>query len=236
MKAANTSRATTTILYVDDESPARNYFMDTFGDDYEVIMASDVASAMEILEQASNDIDVIVTDYQMPGQNGADLIRHASTKYPDIVRVVATAHADKQVLMNSVNSGGVFHIFEKPLDPVAVKEALNSSKCQKQKLDIHYPADWAAENNKKLVKQSEKKITFSIRALDDKRYNSALTQALSTLKKAGYDVTACFQEWAMAKHTIESVLDMGSYLEERAKHLKDTSLSFPHLEKTTSDA
>src|SRR3954447_18060715 len=109
-------RSVVTVLYVDDEDLARKYFVRVIEADYEVLTASSVDAALAILESPHNKIDVLVTDYRMPGRAGGELLRQVEQHYPHIIRILVTAYANKDVLMETVNAGEIFRILEKPLD------------------------------------------------------------------------------------------------------------------------
>lgn len=116
-----------TILYVDDEEMARKYFVRAVGADYEVLTASSVDEAIDILEEPHSGVDVLVTDFRMPGRDGGDLLRQVERRYPHIIRILLTAYADKDVLLETVNSGEIFRILEKPLDLMAVRSTLRQA-------------------------------------------------------------------------------------------------------------
>ncbi|MBB5423065.1 hybrid sensor histidine kinase/response regulator [Paraburkholderia atlantica] len=113
-----------TLLYVDDEELACKYFARTVGADYEVLLATSSDEAIAILEQDSARIAVLVTDFRMPGRDGGDLLRQVALEYPHIVRILVTAYADVEMLLQTVNTGEVFRILEKPLKPAAVRDTL----------------------------------------------------------------------------------------------------------------
>ncbi|ASW02474.1 hybrid sensor histidine kinase/response regulator [Paraburkholderia aromaticivorans] len=113
-----------TILYVDDEELAGKYFARAVDADYEVLLARSSDEAIAVLQQDSARIAVLVTDFRMPGRDGGDLLRQVAQEYPHIVRILVTAYADVDVLLQTVNTGEVFRILEKPLRPVSVRETL----------------------------------------------------------------------------------------------------------------
>ncbi|MGF6773577.1 two-component system response regulator PhcR [Paraburkholderia sp. GAS199] len=113
-----------TLLYVDDEELARKYFARAVGGDYEVLVAGSSDEAIALLQQESARIAVLVTDFRMPGRDGGDLLRQVALEYPHIVRILVTAYADVDVLLQTVNTGEVFRILEKPLKPASVRETL----------------------------------------------------------------------------------------------------------------
>ncbi|HEX8160942.1 MAG TPA: hybrid sensor histidine kinase/response regulator [Pyrinomonadaceae bacterium] len=59
---------------------------------YEVLLAPDVPRALELLEQ--NEIDLLLTDWAMPGMNGGDLISKmkSDSRWQSIPTVVLTGH------------------------------------------------------------------------------------------------------------------------------------------------
>ena len=113
-----------TILYVDDEELARKYFTRSFGADYEVLTASGADAAIEILQDKDKQVSILVTDYRMPSRNGGDLLRQIACEFPYVVRILVTAYADREVLLDTANTGEVFRIIEKPLDLDEVRIAL----------------------------------------------------------------------------------------------------------------
>jgi two-component system response regulator YesN len=48
-----------------------------------------------LLEEASVPIDVVFTDYNMPGINGVELIEQAAKKWPKIKFVLASGYLDE---------------------------------------------------------------------------------------------------------------------------------------------
>jgi two-component system response regulator PhcR len=122
-----TQQARQTVVYVDDEELARKYFARSAGSDYEVLLASDADEALTILRLEGPRVAVVVTDFRMPGRHGDDLLRQVSHEYPHIVRILVTAYADGNALQETVNSGEVFRILEKPLGVSTVREVLASA-------------------------------------------------------------------------------------------------------------
>lgn len=62
------------VLLVDDElSSAEVLALILAGEGYQVTLAADARQALAVLEQAAPDL--LVTDFMMPGMNGAELVR-----------------------------------------------------------------------------------------------------------------------------------------------------------------
>ncbi len=114
-----------TVLYVDDDELARKYFKLSFGTDYHVLTADGADAALDMLRDVDFRIDVVVTDYQMPGRDGGELLGQIEKEFPHIVRILVTAYADKNLLLKAAGSGEIFRILEKPLDVAVVKNSLH---------------------------------------------------------------------------------------------------------------
>jgi len=112
------------VLYVDDEEMACKYFQRAVGRDFKVFVAAGAEQAIAMLGDESLSIGILVTDYRMPERDGVSLLRQVEQELPHVVRVLVTAYADREVLLESINSGEVFRILEKPLDMRQVTETL----------------------------------------------------------------------------------------------------------------
>ena len=115
------------ILFVDDEASSRKWFALTFGDEFSVVTASGVSEALKLLAQRGHEFAVLVTDYRMPEQDGMNLLRAVQRDFRHLVRLLATAYAEKEVAIAAVNQGKVLRILEKPLDETPTREALREA-------------------------------------------------------------------------------------------------------------
>ena len=101
------------VLALDDEesilaSLERNFLREP----YRVTMSTQVEKAWEAL--ASEKIKVVISDQRMPGVSGVDFLKQVKEKYPDIVRILLTGHADMQAAEEAVNLGEVYRFLTKP--------------------------------------------------------------------------------------------------------------------------
>ncbi|HEV7815662.1 MAG TPA: hybrid sensor histidine kinase/response regulator [Janthinobacterium sp.] len=120
----NEERNAVTVLYVDDEDLARKYFVRAYQGEFDVLEADGVDAALALLD-GGRQIDVLVTDYRMPQRLGGELLRHVELYHPHIVRILVTAFADKDVLLDTVNGGEIFRVLEKPLDMAMLRSTLH---------------------------------------------------------------------------------------------------------------
>ncbi|HEY4296715.1 MAG TPA: hybrid sensor histidine kinase/response regulator [Paraburkholderia sp.] len=124
---SDTTQPPFSILFVDDEEMSRNHFARAIRADYCVHVAQSADEAIAVLSRHGAEIAVLVTDYRMPGRDGDDLLREVAQAYPQIVRILVTAYADKDMLLQTVNTGDVFRILEKPLRTEKVREVLQQA-------------------------------------------------------------------------------------------------------------
>jgi DNA-binding NtrC family response regulator len=105
---------TGTVLLVDDdvdlvESMARGLRHAN----YRVLVAHGGPEALETL--AAEAVDVLVTDLEMPGMDGLELLDRSRDLRPDAVRIVLTGHASAQSAMEAINHDEVHRYLAKPL-------------------------------------------------------------------------------------------------------------------------
>lgn len=105
------------VLYVDDEPKARQYFVESFEDEFPVYTAANAEEACAILKSRADEIGVLVSDQRMPGEKGVDLLERARKLNPNLVRILVTAYSDYQTVVDAVNNGRVFRYLHKPWDP-----------------------------------------------------------------------------------------------------------------------
>jgi two-component system, response regulator PhcR len=115
------------ILFVDDEPQACKWFARTFCGEFTILTAPGVDEALALLRERAGEVAVVVTDFRMPRRDGLDLLRAVQREFRHLVRLLATAHADKDVAIAAVNEGKVLRILEKPLDEEATNEALREA-------------------------------------------------------------------------------------------------------------
>jgi two-component system response regulator PilR (NtrC family) len=92
------------ILVVDDERSMQE-FLEIFlrGEGYEVATAGDVPSARAMLE--NDDFDVVISDIQMPGGSGLDLLHAARDASPDAIVIMMTAYASTETAITAMKEG-----------------------------------------------------------------------------------------------------------------------------------
>ncbi len=115
------------ILFVDDEPQTRKWFARLFADEFTILTAGGVDEALQLLQGRGAAIAVLVTDYRMPGRDGLALLSAVQHEHRHVVRLLATAYAEKNVAVAAINQGRVVRILEKPFDGALVREALREA-------------------------------------------------------------------------------------------------------------
>ncbi|HEX8298427.1 MAG TPA: response regulator transcription factor [Rubricoccaceae bacterium] len=73
-------------------------------------------SAEEVLDQlAELDCDLVVTDYRLPGLNGADLVRRLREVRPDLPAIVVSGHEDDAFAREALEAGAVAFLKKRTL-------------------------------------------------------------------------------------------------------------------------
>ena len=92
------------LLIVDDEKPTRDGLRSALEDRYEVYVAEDSASAIELLE--SETFDVLLTDFRLPNnEDGMKLIRRAKTLPKQPICILMTAYGSEELAVEALKHG-----------------------------------------------------------------------------------------------------------------------------------
>jgi DNA-binding NtrC family response regulator len=105
------------ILILDDETAVLNALRRTlrsaFPTETVVIETFDEPEAA-VHRAGEQEFDVVISDYRMPGLNGADVLQLVKGLQPDAVRIVVSASTDSGDIIASVNRAEVFRFLAKP--------------------------------------------------------------------------------------------------------------------------
>ncbi len=101
-----------TILVVDDEIVCLEYYGEAISDmGYRVLTAADPAAALQLA--CDNVIDLMVTDYMMPGMNGLELAAAFRKITPSVPIIMMTAQASVESYLRA-RSEGIVEYINKP--------------------------------------------------------------------------------------------------------------------------
>ncbi len=108
-----TVSASRTILVVDDEENVRRSLHQVLHrEGYTVLVAEDAEKALDLL--AKQRIHVLISDQNMPGLSGIDLLKLVGVRHPRVVRIMVTADRDPETVVRSINESEVYRFIRKP--------------------------------------------------------------------------------------------------------------------------
>lgn len=120
------------ILVVDDNARARQSIADVLGAIGHDVQA--VGGAAEALKTLANEIfDVVVTDLQMPGMNGLELMRALTERRIDAQVVMVTAFASVSTAVEAMRIGA-FDYIEKPFDAEQLEKLVDRALASGERL------------------------------------------------------------------------------------------------------
>ena len=71
-----------------------------------------------------NPVDIVLTDWNMPGKNGLDLVKDIRAEGSQVPIIMLTTEAERQRVIDAV-AAGVSDYLIKPFTPEALREKLN---------------------------------------------------------------------------------------------------------------
>ena len=104
---------TQTVLFVDDDANLlAGVLRSVRGEPYRCLTATSGEMALEML--ASKPMDVVVSDEQMPGMGGLELLTTVHQRHPEIVNVMLSGQASIGTVVRALNQGQIFRFLIKP--------------------------------------------------------------------------------------------------------------------------
>ena len=91
------------LLIVDDEKPTREGLRAALEDRYDVYIAEDAATAMQLLEKEH--FDVLLTDFRLPGDDGMKLIARAKSLSKPPICILMTAYGSEELAVQAMKNG-----------------------------------------------------------------------------------------------------------------------------------
>ena len=143
-----------------------------------VFDAPDAETALAVMEREP--VQVVVSDYRMPGMSGVEFLRIVKERWPRIQRVLLTGQADSSAIEEAVNRSEIFRFIWKPWDDGHLLITIQSAVDQ----------FWTTGENERLqalVSDRNAELEALNRDLDGKL--AARTQALM---RAAQEWRACF--------------------------------------------
>ena len=124
-----------TILLVDDDPNVLAALSRALRKEvYQVATAGSSAEAISILSRQR--VDLVVSDEEMPGGSGSDLLARVRRSWPETARFILTGRATVDTAVRAINDGAVSRFLIKPCDPeelrVAIRQVLRQRDLEMQ--------------------------------------------------------------------------------------------------------
>jgi FixJ family two-component response regulator len=114
------------ILCVDDEKNVLRALKRAFLDeDYEILTAESAEEALDIISR--EEVQLVISDYRMPGQNGVEFLREVCRRRPETVRIVLSGYADAAAIVSAINEGQIYKFIPKPWDDDELKMSIDNA-------------------------------------------------------------------------------------------------------------
>jgi DNA-binding NtrC family response regulator len=103
-----------TLLIVDDDKNTRDGLQRALQRNYTPLVAESAEAALKILAQKSN-VDVMLSDLRMPGENGLSLLKQVQAHYPAVTCILLTAYGTVADAVEAMKQGA-YDFLMKPIN------------------------------------------------------------------------------------------------------------------------
>lgn len=170
-----------TILAIDDEENNLSLLRRTLRNNYNVLVASSGAEALDIIQEHGNEISLIVSDQKMPIMEGTEFFQRISENYPDIVKILLTGHSNIDILIDAINECHLFQYILKPFEPeqlcMIIESGIKKYELSSSKIQI-------LQDLSELFYKTIKSIAFALDAKDEYTHGHSMRVTLYSLALA----------------------------------------------------
>ena len=154
------------ILVVDDEETVRESLAAILErEGYRVFQAESGDEGLRVLKETPG-IQLVISDHNMPGMSGIELLKLVRERYPNVTRIMLTGDPDPQVIIRSINEGEVYRFIKKPWDNTMLRVTIYFA----------FEAIQLEEENRRLVAALRRQMNFLTDLERDFPYLAALTR------------------------------------------------------------
>ncbi len=126
-----------TILYAEDEASLREITLNILkGFTKKQFVAKDGREGLELFKENEEEIDLIITDVNMPHMNGLEMIKEIKQLNPNIPIIVATAFSNTEYLLEAIDIGVDKYVL-KPIDMKKLLQTMSQSLLYHELKDLY---------------------------------------------------------------------------------------------------
>ena len=114
------------VLFVDDDPnilSGLRRMLRSMRDRWEMNFVGGGEAALALLETTPH--DVLVTDIQMPGMDGSQLLAAVAERYPAMVRIILSGHSEQEAVLRAAATSHQY--LSKPCDPEMLRQKVTSA-------------------------------------------------------------------------------------------------------------
>lgn len=114
------------VLIIDDQEEVLDtsrMMLENLG--HECQVSSDPFAGMEIIDQQHANLDLVISDYSMPGLNGLDIANRCAEQYPELQVILTTGYGDVLPQKTLLANKRQLRILRKPFSFKELKSLLN---------------------------------------------------------------------------------------------------------------
>lgn len=131
------------LLIVDDEKTTREGLRAALEENYDVYLAEDSQTAMDLLERES--FDVLLTDFRLPKEDGMKLISRAKSLAKPPICILMTAYGSEEVAVEAMKRGADDYIAKGRLQidelEMRISRALRQQNLEQENVDLRKQLD-----------------------------------------------------------------------------------------------
>ena len=113
------------LLYIDDEINSLFLFKELFKKWFTVYTLDDPTKAFDLISKEG--INVLITDYLMPGMNGLELAQKLHESFPTVIVIILTAYDDRDIMLQAINKELIFRYIMKPWKKAELEEVIRQA-------------------------------------------------------------------------------------------------------------
>lgn len=155
-----------TILYAEDEKDLREVTHQILkGFTKKQYVAQNGQEGLELFKKYEKEIDLIITDVNMPILNGLDMVKEIKKININIPIIVATAFSNKEYLLEAIDIGVDKYVL-KPIDIAKLLQVMSQSLVYHELKDLYTDKLTNLPNRNKLKKDLEEDAQHLVALLD----------------------------------------------------------------------
>ena len=118
------------ILVVDDEQDMQQLFEQRFrreikSHEFDFVFSFSAPDALEYLRRVPHEVVLILSDINMPGMSGLEMLPKVRAERPDVPVIMITAYGDAETRRKAIE-GGAIGLLTKPIDFVLLRQEIDA--------------------------------------------------------------------------------------------------------------